>query len=162
MKLKAIQKSKSTKEIQRSVHLIDIENLCGESNPTTEHVSIARAAYIDKVKPEEHDLFFVTVSSKSNLEAAVFGWPHASHSFLEGHDGADILLAKMMLEDNLENRFGKVYLASGDGGLAPFARSLIKNGAEVAIVSNPTCLSTLYRFLGAQVSYLWIDFELAS
>lgn len=147
---------------QRSVHLIDIENLCGESNPTVEHVALARAAYFEKVQPGEHDLFFVTVSSKANLEAAVFGWGQASFSCLEGHDGADILLAKMMLEDNLENRFGKVYLASGDGGLAPFARSLMNKGVEVEVVSKPTCLSAQYRFLGAEVSYLWLDFELAA
>ena len=158
MNTKTFQKVKA----QRSVHLIDIENLCGESNPTTEHVALARAAYFQKVQPGENDLFFVSVSSRSNLEAAVFGWGHASFSCLEGHDGADILLAKMMLEDDLENRFGKVYLASGDGGLAPFARSLINKGVEVEVVSQPSNLSTQYRFLGAEVSYLWLDFELAA
>lgn len=158
MKRKTFQKAIT----QRSVHLIDIENLCGESNSTTEHVRTARAAYFEKIQPGKYDLFFVVVSSRANLEAAVFGWPNAAHSVLEGNDGADILLAKMMLEDNLETRFGKVYLASGDGGLAPFARSLINEGVEVEIVSNPTCLSTLYRFLGAEVSYLWLEFELAA
>ena len=111
-------KSKTVRAIskERSVHLIDIENLCCESNPTTEHVRQARDAYFEKTQPGDNDLFFVTVSSKNNLEAAVFGWGQASFSFQEGHDGADILLAKMMLEDDLENRFGKVYLARGDGG----------------------------------------------
>jgi hypothetical protein len=102
------------------------------------------------------------VSSKSNLEAAVFGWGQASFSCLEGHDGADILLAKMMTEDDLGNRFGKVYLASGDGGLAPFARSLIDSGVEVEIVAVPRTMSFQYRLLGAEVNYLWLEFELAA
>jgi hypothetical protein len=147
---------------QRSAHLIDIENLCCESNPTIEHVRLAKEAYFQKVKPGENDLFFVTVSSKANLEAAVFGWGQASFSFLEGHDGADILLAKMMLEDDLENRFGKVYLASGDGGLAPFAKSLMHKGLEVEVVAVPKALSYQYRLIGADVSYLWLDLELAA
>jgi hypothetical protein len=147
---------------QRSAHLIDIENLCCESNPTIEHVRLAKEAYFQKVKPGENDLFFVTVSSKANLEAAVFGWGQASFSFLEGHDGADILLAKMMLEDDLENRFGKVYLASGDGGLAPFAESLMHKGLEVEVVAVPKALSYQYRLIGADVSYLWLDLELAA
>ena len=157
-------KSKTVRAIskERSVHLIDIENLCCESNPTTEHVRQARDAYFQKTQPGENDLFFVTVSSKSNLEAAVFGWGQASFSCQEGHDGADILLARMMLEDDLENRFGKVYLASGDGGLAPFARSLISKGVEVQVVAVPRALSVQYRLMGADVSYLWLDFELAA
>jgi hypothetical protein len=157
-------KSKTVKALskQRSVHLIDIENLCCESNPTTEHVRQARDAYFEKTQPGDNDLFFVTVSSKNNLQAAVFGWGQASFSCLEGHDGADILLAKMMTEDDLGNRFGKVYLASGDGGLAPFARSLIDAGVEVEIVAVPKAMSFEYRLLGAQVNYLWLEFELAA
>ena len=157
-------KSKTLKAIgkTRSVHLIDIENLCCESNPTLEHVKKAKAAYFDKVQPGENNLCFVTVSSKSNLEAAVFGCGPASFSCLEGHDGADILLAKMMLADDRGNRFGKVYLASGDGGLAPFARSLIDKGVEVEIVAVPKTMSFQYRLLGAEVNYLWLEFELAA
>jgi len=75
---------------QLSAHLIDIENLCCESIPTLENVIRAREAYFKKVRPGEDDLFFVTVSSKTNLEAAMFGWGHASTSCLEGDDGADI------------------------------------------------------------------------
>ena len=69
-------KSKTLRAIgkTRNVHLIDIENLCCESNPTLEHVKQAKNAYFDKVQPGQNDLFFVTVSSKSNLEAAMFGW----------------------------------------------------------------------------------------
>jgi uncharacterized LabA/DUF88 family protein len=55
-----------------------------------------------------------------------------------------------------------VYLASGDGGLAPFARSLISRGVEVEVVAVPKTLSFEYRRMGAEVSYLWIDFELAA
>jgi uncharacterized LabA/DUF88 family protein len=68
----------------------------------------------------------------------------------------------MMLEDDLGNRFGKVYLASGDGGLAPFAKSLMNKGLELEVVAVPKALSYQYRLIGADVSYLWLDLELAA
>ena len=146
----------------RSIHLIDIENLCLESNPTEEHVALAKAAYIQKVKPGPNDHFFVTVSSKSNMAAAVFGWGNASFGCKEGHDGADYLLAELMLDGQLGERFEKVYLASGDGGLAPFASALIKQGIDVEVVAVPSALSFQYRLIGANVSYLWLDLALAA
>lgn len=157
-------KSKTVKSLARgrAIHLIDIENLCMESNPTEEHVAIAKAAYIQKVKPGPNDHFYVTVSSRANMAAAMFGWGNAAFGCKEGHDGADILLAELMLEGKLGERFEKVYLASGDGGLAPFASSLMKQGIDLEVVSAPSALATQYRFIGANVSYLWLDFELAA
>jgi hypothetical protein len=146
----------------RSIHLIDIENLCREPNPTEAHVSQAKAAYFAKVQPGDQDLFYVTVSSRNNVAAAVFGWGNASFSCKEGHDGADILLAQLMLDGDLGSRFEKVYLASGDGGLAPFASALIKQGVELEVVAVPDALSFQYRLIGANVSYLWLDFGLAA
>jgi len=66
----------------------------------------------------------------------------------------------MMLKDDLENPFDQVYLASGDWGLGPFAQALITEGVAVEVVSAPWSLSNPYRFLGAEVSYLWPDCEL--
>lgn len=146
----------------RSIHLIDIENLCMESNPTEEHVAQARAAYFQKVQPGANDLFHVTVSSKKNMAAAVFGWGNAAFGCKEGHDGADYLLAELMLDPELGERFEKVYLASGDGGLVPFASNLVRKGVSVEIVAVPSAMSAQYRFIGANVSYLWLDFGLAA
>lgn len=146
----------------RSIHLIDIENLCMESNPTEEHVAQAKAAYFQKVQPGANDLFHVTVSSKKNMAAAIFGWGNAAFGCKEGHDGADYLLAELMLDGELGERFEKVYLASGDGGLVPFASSLIKQGINVEVVAVPSGMSAQYRFIGANVSYLWLDFTLAA
>lgn len=157
-------KAKTVKSLSkgRAIHLIDIENLCMVSNPSEAQVAAARAAYFAKVNPGANDLFHVTVSSKSNLLPIVFGWAGASHAFKEGHDGADILLAELMLEGNLGQRFEKVYVASGDGGLVPFVSHLIASGVEVEIVSAPNALATQYRFIGAPVSYIRPDLVLAA
>jgi hypothetical protein len=157
-------KAKTVKALSkgRAIHLIDIENLCMESNPTEEHVALAKAAYFQKVKPGPNDHFYVTVSSKVNRAAAMFGWGNASFGCKEGHDGADYLLAELMVDGQLGDRFEKVYLASGDGGLAPFASSLINQGIELEIVSVPEALSVQYRFIGAPVTYIRPDLALAA
>jgi len=147
---------KSIRSIQlsRNVHLIDIENLCGTSNPTTQQVADVRRAYLDLVNPGQFDQFYVRVSSRHNLAAATFGWPDARVHCKEGHDGADILIAKELMENKFEKSFRTIYLASGDGGLAPFAQHVVNRGGNVSVISLPTSLSMKMRFTGARVLYL--------
>jgi hypothetical protein len=138
----------------RNIHLIDIENLCGASNPTVEEVARVRSAYLALVNPGEFDQFYVRVSSRTNLAAASFGWPKARVLCKEGHDGADILIAKDLVENKFEESFRTIYLASGDGGLAPFAKHVVHRGGNVSVVSLPDSLSMQMRFTGAKVLYL--------
>jgi hypothetical protein len=148
------QKSKAALKPSRSVHLIDIENICGASNPTTEQVAQARESYLALVNPGSLDQFFIRVSSRSNLAAASFGWPNARVHCKEGHDGADILIARDLLDNRFEQTFNTIYLASGDGGLAPFAKHVVSRGGSVAVISLPQALSMQMRFTGAKVLYL--------
>ena len=147
-------RSKSVQKSNRCIHLIDIENICGASNPSVEQVAHARAAYLSLVKPGATDQFFVRVSSRTNLAAASFGWPNARVHCKEGHDGADILIAKDLMENKFEQTFNTIYLASGDGGLAPFAKHVVSRGGNLAVISLPQALSMKMRFTGAKVLYL--------
>ena len=65
------KKIKSLQSI-RDVHLIDIENLCGSSNPTAEEVSLVRSSYRTLVKPGQFDQFYVRVSSHHNLACLLY------------------------------------------------------------------------------------------
>ncbi len=138
----------------RNIHLIDIENLCGSSNPTIEQVALVRQEYLKLVQPGITDQFYVRVSSSSNLAAASFGWPGARVHCKEGHDGADILIAKDLIDNRFEKSFSTIYLASGDGGLAPFAKHVVRRGGKVSVISLPDSLSMQMRFTGADVLYL--------
>ncbi len=146
----------------RTMHLIDIENLCMASNPTLEQVIEARRTYMKMMMPGENDQFLVTVSSKTNLAAAAFGWVGAEVKCREGHDGADILLAKAILEDHLAERFDKVVLASGDGGLAPFVQHLTKALKNVVVVSRPKSTAFALRVSGAKIRYVRPQLALAA
>ena len=114
------------------------------------------------MKPGPSDLFYVTVSSKHNLQSAPFGWPNAWHGCKEGHDGAEILLAKAMLEDDLEARFDGVVVASGDGELTPFVESLVGKIKSVVVVSRPSSIALLMSESGGSIRYLSSQFELAA
>jgi hypothetical protein len=146
----------------RAIHLIDIENLCMASNPTVDQVIEARRSYMEAMQPGEHDQFYITVSSRNNLEAAAFGWAGATFKCREGHDGADILLAEAILDDHLESRFDQVVIASGDGGLAPFVSHLTSILKNVVVVSQPTAIAYAMRMSGAQVIYIKPEFSLAA
>ena len=146
---------------KRSIHLIDIENLCRTGNLDVNGVAEVRQAYFDQVQPADDDLF-VIASSHHNMEAVAFGWPGGFHGFRSGKDGADIVLAKMMIEDDLAERFANVYLASGDAGLAPFASSLIAKGCHVVSVSRMESASWAMRLATDSIRYLQVDHVLAA
>jgi hypothetical protein len=146
---------------KRSIHLIDIENLCVTGDLTVEMVAEVREAYVAQVEPSADDLF-VIAASHHNMEAAAFGWPGGFHGFRSGRDGADIVLAQMMLEDDLADRFETVFLASGDGGLAPFASALRAKGCHIQVVSRIESVSWAMRYAGDSVQYLQMSHALAA
>ncbi len=157
MNKKTIQAIKA----KRSIHLIDIENLCFSGDLTVELVAEVREAYFAQVNPSADDMF-VIAASHHNMEAAAFGWPGGFHGFRSGKDGADIVLARMMVEDDLSERFETVYLASGAGGLAPFAAALIAKGCHVQAISRSESMSWAMRFAVESVQYLQLAHALAA
>jgi uncharacterized LabA/DUF88 family protein len=68
----------------------------------------------------------------------------------------------MMVEDDLADRFEKVFLASGDGGLAPFAAALIAKGCQVQAISRSESMSWAMRFAVESVQYLQLAQALAA
>jgi hypothetical protein len=147
--------------MSRAVHLIDIENLCASSHPSAEMVTKARVEYFETVHPSSEDLFYVT-ASPNNKVAVCFGWPQAHHEFLAGKDGGDILLAKAIVVDHIQEAFCAVYVASGDGGLMPFVDFLIHNQVPVTIVSGMRQLAMSMRLVGAPVVYIDSRYHLAA
>jgi uncharacterized LabA/DUF88 family protein len=145
----------------RTIHLIDIENLCGSCDLTIASVENAREAYFAAAQPNTDDLF-VIAASNHNQEAAAFGWPNGKHVFRSGQDGADIELALVMINEHLDQRFQTVVLASGDGGLAPFAEHLIQLGSELKVVSLGRCLSHQLRALHCPILNIEETFGLAA
>lgn len=138
---------------KRSIHLIDIENLCISGDLSVQAVREAREDYFAQVQPGADDLFYIA-ASHHNMQAALFGWGAGAYDFRSGKDGADLVLADAMENDHLAERFDQVYLASGDGGLAPQVEALINQGSTVNVVTRVECVSMAMRLATSSVMYL--------
>jgi hypothetical protein len=124
-----------------AVHLIDIENLCGFGIPSAADISRAREIYEDEVGIQDGDLVLVAAGTQ-NKAAVRSAWPTATHIFRPGANGADIAIAQFICEsETLTNRFGRAFLGSGDGGLAPYVNHLNARGLDTIVVSRPSALS---------------------
>ena len=137
----------------RSIHLIDIENLCGKSRLTIPLARFVWGMYLEliDVGPEDH---VVVASSHVNLFAADEAIAGARQLVRSGRDGADIELAKVIVYEQIHERFGHVYLGSGDGGLAPFAHDLALRGMRVTSVSRMRSTSIRMRMAASDSIYI--------
>lgn len=142
----------------RTIHLIDIENLCGEARPSKAQVEHARKRYLGVVGGENRDQFIVA-SSKGNLLNSSSGWPKARYLARDGKDGADICLARVVVEEGVAERFDSVVMASGDHGLAPFVSQLARRGLDTTVVSLRDSLSRDMRMAAHKCIVLTPELE---
>ena len=142
----------------RSIHLIDIENLCGESRPTRNQVEVARQRYMEVGLCQLGD-HVIVASSRGNWMNSAYGWPGASCLVRDGKDGADLCLAEVMSTEGLSERFARAVVASGDGGLAPFVSELAAKGMDTVVVSQLGRLSRLMRMAAHKCIVLTPELE---
>ena len=137
----------------RAIHLIDIENLCGVATPTATQVEEVRWLYMKTISVGPRDLV-VIASAHINCLAAGTGWPGKRYLVRSGKDGADVCLAEIMCDEHLAERFERVYIASGDGGLAPFVAHVATLGAHTVAVSRAASISVQMRLAANETVYL--------
>lgn len=128
----------------RTVHLIDLENMVGSGHLTESAVRRARAAYAAAIVVAPGDLVIVGISHHNQL-AAGFGWPEARRVVRSGPDGADLALQEVMATEQLESRFGACLLVTGDGGFAHPVAALIGLGLRVGVLAPKGQLSAALR-----------------
>jgi hypothetical protein len=138
---------------ERGLHLIDIENLAGDSRPTLGQVGDVRGLYAGRLRFGAMDQV-VVASSHLTLLAAALGWPHARYRVRSGPNGADLELLDVLLHENVAARFTHVMIGSGDGVFAPAAASLAAAGVWVTVVSRRDSLSAQLALAAREVIYL--------
>jgi hypothetical protein len=138
---------------RRAVHLIDAENLVGGPLLSQSDVLQLRARYMASVPVGAMDQIIIATAHNSVIAVGA-AWPGLRYEMRSGKDGADICLARIVVDEHLAERFGTVYFGSGDGGLAPFAAHLARQGARVTAVSRIGSLSRHMRVAASAVIYI--------
>ncbi|MEU1970528.1 hypothetical protein ABZ477_02630 [Microbacterium sp. NPDC019599] len=145
------QKEKSDR-VGRAIHLIDIENLCACGRPTIEQIEWVRAEYVSRVGLSASDLVIIA-SAHANAVNVHRGWSGARQLIGSGPDGADLCLLGVMIDENLAERFEKIYVGSGDHIFSEQVARLAGDGSEVSVVSEPHQLARTMRMAAHHVLY---------
>ncbi|MEI7548326.1 MAG: hypothetical protein WCK21_09755 [Actinomycetota bacterium] len=129
--------------LNRSIHLIDLENLCGEPRPSAAVAELAHRAYLAATRPDAGDHFVVAVNHGAALNAGL-SWKGARLLLRSGPNGADEALLDVLRYEQVDERFTSIKIASGDGIFAPAAGSLAASGLVVTVVARPgSCSAAL-------------------
>jgi hypothetical protein len=126
--------------VGRTLHLVDIENLCGGPFATLEQLEPSVDAYrrAVAVRPGDH---VVIACNRGLLLEAGLAWPGARLRVGNGPDGADLALLDAAVPDYVASRYDRVVIGSGDGIFADRAHELRSAGLVVAVVSRRESLS---------------------
>jgi hypothetical protein len=137
----------------RTLHLVDIENLAGDSLPSLSQVREVQGLYrgclafgvLDQVE---------IASSHLTLVNAALGWPRAHYRVRSGPDGADLALLDVLWHENVAMRFTHVAIGSGDHLFAAEAAHLAAQGVWVTVVSRRRSLSPRLALAAREVIFL--------
>jgi hypothetical protein len=137
----------------RTLHVVDIENLAGMAVPTLIQVSEVQVQYLACLRFGAGDQVVLAANHLALLNAGL-GWPHARYRVRSGKDGADLELLDVLEHENVAARFSHVVIGSGDGGFTRVAASLATRGIHVTVVSRWGSLSYELGKVAGDVVYL--------
>jgi hypothetical protein len=138
---------------ERTLHVVDIENLAGTANPSRGQVSAVQGCYVACLGFGADDQVVMAASHRGLLNAAL-GWPHARYRVRSGPDGADLELLDVLLHEDVAGRFRHVVIGSGDGVFGAAAASLAMRGVRVTVVSRRDSLASGLARAAMDVVYL--------
>lgn len=137
---------------QRTLHLVDVENIIGSPRPCRSQVAECRRAYVQlaQVAPSDH----VIVACNHGAAITVGSeWTGARLLARSGTDGADHALLEVIKYEQVDERFSAIVLASGDGIFTDAISRLAGQGVAVTVVSRPRSLSRRLRLAAGAVVY---------
>lgn len=137
---------------RRTLHLIDVENLCSDPRPEESRVRAVLARYRTSMAVSEADHVVLAAAGRTALFAGL-AWPGVRVRAGRGPDGADRALLAAVDVDHTVDSYNRVVVASGDHIFVPLVRALRGAGVAVEIVA-PTCgIAQVLRLEGAPVRH---------
>jgi len=137
----------------RTLHVVDIENLAGAAVPTLDLVTEVQGRYLACLAFGADDQVVLAASHLGLLNTGL-GWPHARYRVRSGKDGADLELIDVLEHENVAARFGHVVIGSGDGLFGHAAQSLADRGVHITVVSRRGSLAGNLARVAREVVYL--------
>ena len=130
-----------TKYLDRTLHLVDIENLSGGCDCSIEGVSETASEYLNLFPSTEKDLYVLATSVRNALPCG-FGWPTSAQRLMRsGENGADLALIEAYEPQEIALRFHQIVIGSGDGIFTELANELTALGCHVIVATRPESLS---------------------
>lgn len=129
----------------RSLHLIDLENLCGSGLPTDDVIATVWNTYRYGVPAAPDDHYIVGVSHLC-AQRAWFILPSqgVQRRVRSGKDGGELAILVDLDLGHAVGRYGRLVIGSGDGVFTPTARAAREQGLHVHQVSGVgTCARSL-------------------
>lgn len=145
---------RSLMRVDRAIHLLDVENLCGTPAFNDQDLIVLQSRYKELVPIGPEDLV-VVASSHYRARELMFGWTDARPLFGSGPDGADKRLLDVIFHEGIEGRFSHIVIGSGDGIFSPACKYLEAHGPYVTVVArNQRSLSRHIRAAAEDIRLL--------
>ena len=119
----------------RTLHLIDIENLCGGTDTGDAAVREAVDRYRRTIRVAEDDHVIVG-SGPTFAVAAKLAWPSAQLVVGHGINGADLALLDAAEPSFVADHYDRVVVASGDHAFAELVIDLRGRGTAVLVITR--------------------------
>lgn len=128
-----------------NLHIVDIENLAGTGLLTTPKVKEISDVYELSTLASSNDVF-ILAAGPQNKHALFDGWKvgHPIFQFRKGKDGADNALVSLFSQIEHPEKFNRVFLGTGDGGLVAIAESARRFGVHLTVVTGEGGRSRAY------------------
>lgn len=147
----------------RALHLVDVENLALDPDPSVRDVEVALAAYGAVVPRGPGDL--TVLSASTRLTKRLVFRLDIQGRFIpagSGRDAADLALLQAAPAPWVADRFDRLVIASGDGIFSSLSEAVHQFGCEVWVASWRRSLSRELATAADQVRLLDAAYGMAA
>jgi hypothetical protein len=137
----------------RQLILIDIENLTATPKPTADEV-VSAVTTLRMLVPGFDASQRIVACGHRAAPTVAFAFPRARHLWRSGPDGADCALLAVLENEDVDKRFERVTICSGDGIFAPVAAWLGGVDVDVTVVSLRGHLAARLQLAARHVTLL--------
>lgn len=144
--------NKNQSKADRTLVVVDLENLCGGSGRVAGFYLEARRAIEEVVGSRAVNYVIASgPRARGDTPSLPFFWPEARWLVGRGIDGADIALVDVLIEEPFAKSSQRVVVVSGDHRFAEVLHYLASIGVSTTVISTASALSHQCRLAAHHV-----------